>query len=141
MLEVIKSVTSTETNLIANLANICSIIQENKNYHWTGFYLVEGEELVLGPFQGPLACTRIGFGKGVCGSAWKEKKSFKVDDVHSFSGHIACSVKTNSELVVPILKNDEVVAVLDLDSEEFSAFNVHDQNEFERIAEYISTLF
>lgn len=141
MLEVIKSVTESESNLIANLANICSIVQETKNYHWTGFYLVEGEELVLGPFQGPLACTRIAFGKGVCGKAWSEKKSQRVDDVHKFSGHIACSAMTNSELVVPIIKDGQVVAVLDLDSTSFSAFTEDDQGHFEKIAEYIATLF
>ena len=141
MLEVIKSVTESESNLIANLANICSIVQETKNYHWTGFYLVEGEELVLGPFQGPLACTRIAFGKGGCGTAWSEQKSQRVDDVHKFSGHIACSAMTNSELVVPIIKDGQVVAVLDLDSTSFSAFTEDDQGHFEKIAEYIATLF
>ena len=141
MLEVIKSVTSTEKNLIANLANITSIIQSEKKYHWTGFYLVEGEELVLGPFQGPLACTRIAFGKGVCGTAWAEKTSQRVDDVHKFSGHIACSAQTNSELVIPIIKDEKVVAVLDLDSVDFGGFNEQDQSAFEEIAQYISQLF
>ena len=141
MLEVIKSVTSTEPNLIANLANICSIIHDQKKYHWTGFYLVEGEELVLGPFQGPLACTRIAFGKGVCGTAWAEKKTQRIDDVHKFEGHIACSAQTNSELVIPIMKEEKVVAVLDLDSMDFEGFSEKDQNEFEEIGAYISNLF
>ncbi|MEE2672047.1 MAG: GAF domain-containing protein [Bdellovibrionota bacterium] len=141
MLQVIKSVTESESNLIANLANITAIIQEERSYHWTGFYLVEGEQLVLGPFQGPLACTRIPFGKGVCGSSWEQKKSLRVDDVHSFSGHIACSAKTNSELVVPVIKNGAVVAVLDLDSEKHAAFSEEDQKNFEEICQYIGELF
>lgn len=119
----IKSLCDSETNLIANLANVTSALKMTFDFFWVGFYLVEDEELVLGPFQGTIACTRISFGKGVCGTAWKEKKSLLVPNVDEFPGHIACSSESKSELVIPILKQDEVVAVLDVDSNVLNDFD------------------
>ena len=141
MLKMIHSLVASETNLIANLANICAVIKEQTDLLWVGFYLVDGDELVLGPFQGPLACTRISFHAGVCGKAWREQKTQLINNVHEFSEHIACSTKTNSELVVPIIKNDKVVGVLDLDSEKLNAFTLDDQACFEEISQFIATLF
>lgn len=141
MLAQIKSITENESDLIANLSNVVAIIKEESKLHWVGFYLVKGSELVLGPFQGPLACTRIAFGKGVCGQAWKEKKSLLVADVHQFEGHIACSALTNSELVVPLVKNQEVLGVLDLDSIELNDFKSDDLIKYQEIAEYLTSLF
>lgn len=141
MLKMINSLVASETNLIANLANICAVIKEQTDLLWVGFYLVDGDELVLGPFQGPLACTRISFHAGVCGKAWREQKTQLINNVHEFSGHIACSTKTNSELVIPIIKNDKVVGVLDLDSEKLNAFTLDDQACFEEISQFIATLF
>ena len=141
MLKMIQSLVASETNLIANLANICAVIKEQTDLLWVGFYLVDGDELVLGPFQGPLACTRISFHAGVCGKAWREQKTQLINNVHEFSEHIACSTKTNSELVVPIIKNDKVVGVLDLDSEKLNAFTLDDQACFEEISQFIATLF
>lgn len=123
----IESITSGETDLIANMANACAILKEAFGFWWVGFYLVKNNELVLGPFQGPLACTRIRYGKGVCGSAWKEKKTLIVPDVEQFPGHIACSSLSRSEIVVPLLdKNGEVFAVLDIDSEHLGSFDSTD---------------
>ena len=141
MLKMIQSLVASETNLIANLANICAVIKEQTDLLWVGFYLVDGDELVLGPFQGPLACTRISFHAGVCGKAWREQKTQLINNVHEFSEHIACSTKTNSELVVPIIKNDKVVGVLDLDSEKLNAFTLDDQACFEEISQFVATLF
>ena len=141
MLKMIQSLVASETNLIANLANICAVIKEQTDLLWVGFYLVDGDELVLGPFQGPLACTRISFHAGVCGKAWREQKTQLINNVHEFSEHIACSTKTNSELVVPIIKNDKVVGVLDLDSEKLNAFTLDNQACFEEISQFVATLF
>lgn len=138
---IIESTTKGESNLIANLSNICAILKEHLGHHWIGFYLVDGDELVLGPFQGPLACTRISFGKGVCGTAWKSMKLIRVDNVHEFSGHIACSSQTNSEIVIPLMKNNKVVAVLDIDSIKYSEFSEADELGLIRLSQYISTLF
>jgi L-methionine (R)-S-oxide reductase len=137
----ILAVTKDESDLIANLANVVAIIQEAFHFHWSGFYLVKDKELVLGPFQGPLACTRIAYGKGVCGSTWKDRKSYVVADVHQFEGHIACSALSNSEIVVPVLKNNKVVAVIDIDSTEFNNFDHIDQSELESIAAYLGTIW
>ena len=120
VIRAIEAVCEGENDLIANLANTAAILKEIFNWHWIGFYLVKEGELVLGPFQGPIACTRIAYGKGVCGKAWQDKISIVVADVHKFPGHIACSALSNSEIVVPIIKNEEVVAVLDADSIIFS---------------------
>lgn len=125
---------------ISNLANFCAILMETFNHHWIGFYLVNDQNniLELGPFQGPLACTQIQFGKGVCGSSWRDKKTYVVDDVHKFDGHIACSSLSNSEIVVPIIKDDQVVAVLDIDSVEFGKFDQVDQTYLEKFCEHLS---
>lgn len=110
-------------------------------FWWTGFYRVSGDELVLGPFQGPVACTRIGFGRGVCGTAWKEAKTVIVPDVEKFPGHIACSSESRSEIVVPVMASGRVVAVLDIDSIDYAAFDMTDQVWLERIAEDLSARF
>lgn len=122
----IKELVGYETDEIANMANISSMIHETFGFLWTGFYRVVGEELVLGPFQGPLACSRIKFGKGVCGTAWKEECSLVVPDVEQFPGHIACSSLSRSEIVVPVLSDGVIVAVLDIDSRELSTFDEED---------------
>lgn len=123
----IKELVGYETDEIANMANISSMIHETFGFLWTGFYRVVGEELVLGPFQGPLACSRIKFGKGVCGTAWKEECSLVVPDVEQFPGHIACSSLSRSEIVVPVLSDGVIVAVLDIDSRELSTFDEEDR--------------
>lgn len=115
-----------ENDLIANLANVCAALKEQFGWFWVGFYLVKDGELVLGPFQGPVACTRIGLGKGVCGAAWQQAETLVVPDVDAFPGHIACSSLSKSEVVVPVFKNGEVVAVLDVDSEDLDQFNQTD---------------
>ena len=130
-----------ETSLIANLANTAAALRQTFGFFWVGFYLVEGNELVLGPFQGDVACTRIAYGKGVCGSAWKEEKSLIVPDVKVFPEHIACSSLSQSEIVVPILKNENVVAVLDVDSQELHDFDQADKDGLEAIAKLMSTKF
>ena len=129
----IKELVGYETDEIANMANISSMIHETFGFLWTGFYRVVGEELVLGPFQGPLACSRIKFGKGVCGTAWKEECSLVVPDVEQFPGHIACSSLSRSEIVVPVLSGGVIVAVLDIDSREFSTFDEEDRFWLEKI--------
>jgi L-methionine (R)-S-oxide reductase len=128
-----------EPSQIANMANIAAALKQGFNWWWVGFYLVDDDELVLGPFQGPVACTRIGLGKGVCGTAWKEKKSIIVPDVDLFPGHIACSSLTRSEIVVPIIKNNTVVAVLDVDSEHRAYFNETDRQYLEQLCHTISS--
>ena len=127
-----------ESDEIANMANISAAIYAKFGFHWVGFYRVVGEELVLGPFQGPVACTRIGFGKGVCGTSWKERKIIVVEDVEQFPGHIACSSESRSEIVVPLMKGDEVIGVLDIDSEYLATFDATDQLWLEQIAEVVS---
>jgi L-methionine (R)-S-oxide reductase len=126
-----------EPDLIANLANIAAALKEQFSWLWVGFYLVKKDELVLGPFQGPVACTRIRKGRGVCGTSWAEAKTLIVDDVAKFPGHIACSSLSNSEIVVPILFNQEVVAVLDVDSEAFAQFDETDKNFLAQIVGFI----
>ena len=134
----IKAAIEGETDLIANLANICACLKQQFNWLWVGFYLIKENELVLGPFQGPLACTRIKKGKGVCGTSWAEKKTIIVDDVNAFPGHIACSSLSLSEIVVPLIKNGEVIGVLDVDSEQYSSFNELDQQYLEELVGYIT---
>ena len=128
-----KALIKNEKDIIANMANIAAIIHERFHFWWTGFYRVVNNELILGPFQGPIACTRIPYGKGVCGTSWKNASSIIVEDVHQFPGHIACSSASNSEIVVPMFKNNEVVAVLDIDSEKFATFDETDKEWLERI--------
>ena len=138
LLAQVKAMVKDETDPIANMANVAAMIHETFHFWWTGFYRVIGEQLVLGPFQGPVACTRIGFGKGVCGTAWKEKKTIVVEDVEQFPGHIACSSASRSEIVVPLYKGEEVIGVLDIDSEHLATFDATDKEWLEQIAEVIS---
>lgn len=133
----IKSLIQNENDTIANMSNIAAIIHETFKFWWTGFYRVIGNDLVLGPFQGPVACTRIAYGRGVCGTAWKEEKTIIVEDVHQFPGHIACSSASKSEIVVPIFKDNQVVAVLDIDSEKLATFNNIDKEWLEMIIDLI----
>ena len=129
----IKGLLDGETDLVANMANIAAALKEQFNWLWVGFYMVKKEELVLGPFQGPVACTRIKKGRGVCGSSWQEGKTLVVPDVNLFPGHIACSSLSRSEIVVPIWKDNQVVAVLDVDSELPHQFDHIDQLFLEKI--------
>ena len=135
LLAQVKAMVKDESDPVANMANVAALIQESFHFWWTGFYRVIGEQLVLGPFQGPVACTRIGFGKGVCGTSWKERKTLVVEDVEQFPGHIACSSESKSEIVVPLMKNDEVIGVLDIDSERLATFDQTDKEWLEQIAE------
>ena len=129
----IKSLVSSETNLIANLANVCAAIKTKFNFFWVGFYLVERNELILGPFQGTIACTRIQKGKGVCGTAWKKNKSIIVDDVDKFEGHIACSSLSKSEIVIPLRNKEKVIGVLDVDHDKYKFFDIIDKKYLEKI--------
>lgn len=122
-----------ESDTIANMANVAAMIHATFGFWWTGFYRVVGEELVLGPFQGPLACSRIRYGRGVCGTAWKEGATQVVPDVEFFPGHIACSSLSRSEIVVPVWSDEEIVAVLDIDSEHLATFDQVDKLWLEKI--------
>lgn len=132
-----ESLLEGETDQIANMANMAALIHETFGFWWTGFYIVKGEELVLGPFQGPIACTRIPYGKGVCGTAWQRRSTIVVPDVEEFPGHIACSSLSRSEIVVPILSNNSVYAVLDIDSKELATFDDTDKEWLEKIVELL----
>ena len=135
----LKALIEVETDMTANLANVCAALKEAFGWWWVGFYLVKGEQLVLGPFQGPVACTRIAFGKGVCGTAWKEKKSVLVPDVEQFEGHIACSSASVAEIVIPIFnKKFEVVGVLDIDSEKYDLLDETDLKWLEEIVRILA---
>ena len=138
LLSQVKAMVKDESDPVANMANVAALIQEAFRFWWTGFYRVIDHQLVLGPFQGPVACTRIGFGKGVCGTSWKEKKTLVVEDVEQFPGHIACSSESRSEIVVPLLKGEEVIGVLDIDSEKLATFDEIDKVWLEQIAEVVS---
>lgn len=133
LLPQIEGLLSGETDLIANLANICGALKEQFGWLWVGFYLVKGDELVLGPFQGPVACTRIRKGKGVCGTSWAEARTLIVPDVEQFPGHIACSSLSRSEIVVPLMQDGIVTGVLDVDSTELNQFDETDQRYLEAI--------
>lgn len=137
LLQQVEAVVADETDVIANMANVAAMIHETFGFWWTGFYRVLDEELVLGPFQGPMACTRIKKGRGVCGTAWAESKTQVVPDVDKFPGHIACSSASKSEIVVPLMKGDKVTGVLDIDSELLNTFDDVDRIWLERIAEII----
>ena len=126
-----------ESDQIANMANMAALLHETFGFWWTGFYIVKGEQLVLGPFQGPIACTRIPYGKGVCGTSWQRQETIVVPDVHEFPGHIACSSLSRSEIVVPIFSNNEVYAVLDIDSKELATFDDTDKDWLEKIVELL----
>jgi len=129
----IEALVAGEPDLIANLANICAALKEQFKWFWVGFYLVKDNELVLGPFQGPVACARIAYGKGVCGAAWQQQKTLVVPDVEAFPGHIACSSLSRSEIVVPVFKDGNIVAVLDVDSEEPDQFDKIDAQYLEQL--------
>lgn len=142
LLPQIESLIAYEVSLTANLANVSAALREVFGWWWVGFYLVDGDELVLGPFQGPVACTRIRFGRGVCGTAWKEAKSQLVPDVEKFPGHIACSSASVSEIVVPVIdKNGNVLAVLDVDSERYDVLDETDVHYLEKLAVMIVDKF
>ena len=123
----IEALISGESDTIANLSNIAAALHQAMKFFWVGFYLVKENQLVLGPFQGPIACTRINFGKGVCGTSWKEKSVILVPDVEEFPGHIACSSDSKSEIVLPAFKNNEVALVLDVDSDKLNDFDAVDE--------------
>lgn len=139
LLPQIQSVVSGEPDMIANMANIASMLHETFRFWWTGFYRVVDGVLVLGPFQGPLACTRIKRGKGVCGTAWAEGQTVIVPDVDAFPGHIACSSLSRSEIVVPVKRGGEVIAVLDIDSKELNTFDTTDQKYLEQITQILTS--
>ena len=135
----IESVVDGEPDQIANMANTAALLHEAFGFWWTGFYIVKDGVLVLGPFQGPVACTRIGFGKGVCGTSWERKETIVVPDVHQFPGHIACSSLSNSEIVVPMFHGDDVYSVLDIDSKDFATFDPTDQFWLEKIVRLLKS--
>ena len=138
----IENILEGENDIVANTANVAAILKEAFNFFWVGFYFVKNEELVLGPFQGPLACTRIKYGKGVCGTAWKEGKTLVVPDVDKFPGHIACSSLSRSEIVVPVFKaSGNIVAVLDIDSKDFNTFDSTDAKYLEQLCRILGALF
>jgi GAF domain-containing protein len=137
LLPQIKGLLEGETDLIANLANVAASLKEQFGWLWVGFYLVKSTELVLGPFQGPVACTRIKKGRGVCGASWVKAETLIVADVEKFPGHIACSSLSRSEIVVPLFSNNEVIGVLDVDSEEVNTFDATDKKFLEEIVRFI----
>ena len=139
LLSQVKAMVKDESDPVANMANVAALIHEAFRFWWTGFYRVIDNQLVLGPFQGPVACTRIGFGKGVCGTSWKEHKTIVVEDVEQFPGHIACSSESKSEIVVPLYKGEEVIGVLDIDSERLATFDAIDKEWLEQIAEVVAS--
>lgn len=138
LLTQLKSLVEEEADIIANMANVSACLKDTFNFWWVGFYRVIHEELVLGPFQGPLACTRIRKGKGVCGTAWQSAETVIVPDVDAFPGHIACSSLSRSEIVVPVVKNGEVIAVLDIDSEKLNTFDDIDKQYLEEAVSYFA---
>jgi len=138
LLPQIKGLLDGEPDLIANLANTVAALKEQFGWLWVGFYLVKDNELVLGPFQGPVACTRIRKGRGVCGTSWAEAKTLIVPDVEKFPGHITCSSLSRSEIVVPVIRNNEVIAVLDVDSEIYNDFDKTDQYYLEQIISLVN---
>ena len=133
LLPQIKGLLEGESDLVANMANVTAALKEQFGWLWVGFYVVKKDELVLAPFQGPVACTRIKKGRGVCGSSWAQAKTLIVPDVEKFPGHIACSSLSKSEIVIPLIRNNEVVAVLDVDSNEYDQFDNTDQQYLEEI--------
>ena len=133
----VEALVEGEDDCIANMSNIAALLHGTFGFWWTGFYVVKGNELVLGPFQGPVACSRIPLGRGVCGTAWKRKESIVVPDVEQFPGHIACSSLSRSEIVVPVLRGGNVIALIDIDSKELNTFDGIDREHLERIADLI----
>ena len=140
LLTQLKYLIGNETNNIANLANVAAGLKEFFNFFWVGFYLVDQNELVLGPFQGPVACTRIALGKGVCGAAWKNNQTILVPNVDEFQGHIACSSLSKSEIVVPIRKGNAIIGVLDVDSSELNDFDKIDQKYLEELCAWLGSI-
>ncbi|WP_154856069.1 GAF domain-containing protein [Cyclobacterium xiamenense] len=138
LLPQLEALLAGETDLIANLANTAAVLKEAFDFLWVGFYLVRDNQLVLGPFQGPIACTRIDYGKGVCGKAWETEETQVVPDVDAFPGHIACSSASRSEIVVPLFSSEKVVGVLDIDSENLAQFDATDQQYLEKMVQLIS---
>ena len=138
LLRQVESLLDGETDLIAKMSNVTAMIHQNFGFWWTGFYRVCGNELILGPFQGPIACMHIPYGKGVCGAAWKQAETIVVSDVEAFPGHIACSSASKSEIVVPVKKDEKVIAVLDIDSERLNAFDDLDREYLEQIVQLLS---
>jgi L-methionine (R)-S-oxide reductase len=134
----IKGLLEGETDLIANMANVTAALKEQFGWLWVGFYVVKNNELVLAPFQGPVACTRIKKGRGVCGNCWAQAETLVVPDVEKFPGHIACSSLSKSEIVIPVIKDGEVAAVLDVDSEKYDLFDDTDKQYLERIVRLIT---
>lgn len=143
IIKILDSLFMEESNLMANLSNTAAVIKEYLGFFWVGFYIVDekSNQLIVGPYQGPLACGRIDFGKGVCGASWKEAKTLVVKDVHEFPGHISCSPLSQSEIVVPIIKDGKVVAVLDIDHDKKATFDGEDKKYLERICEEMAKLF
>ena len=138
LFEQVKALIAGETDEVAIMANVCAAIHEAMGFFWTGFYIVKGEELVLGPFQGPVACMHIGYGRGVCGTAWQRAESVVVPDVEQFPGHIACSSLSRSEIVVPVFDTEgKVKAVLDIDSKELGTFDATDRQWLEKIVKML----
>ncbi len=140
LLPQIKSLVTGEADLVANLSNIAAALKQTMNFFWVGFYIVKNDQLVLGPFQGPIACTRINLGKGVCGTSWKEQRVILVEDVDLFPGHIACSSDSKSEIVLPVMANGKVVMVLDVDSDKLSDFDAIDELYLREVVEIIERL-
>jgi len=136
----IKALIGNESDSTANLANVSAALKEAFGFFWVGFYLVKNNELVLGPFQGPVACTRIQKGKGVCGTSWEKEKTIVVDDVEKFPGHIACSSISKSEIVVPIIKNNVVIGVLDVDSDELATFDAIDEKHLTDLCHWLGSI-
>jgi L-methionine (R)-S-oxide reductase len=141
LLPQVAALINEESNLTANLANVCAALKQSMDFFWVGFYLKEDNQLVLGPFQGPVACTRIALDKGVCGAAYQRAASVLVPDVNEFPGHIACSSNSKSEIVVPVFKGKEVAAVLDIDSHQLNDFDATDQQYLEQLAAMLSGKF
>ena len=139
LLPQITSLVEGESDPIANMANIAAALKQTFNFFWVGFYIVKENTLVLGPFQGPIACTRIRYGKGVCGTAWKEAKTQIVPDVDQFPGHIACSSDSKSEIVIPLFKGEEIIGVLDIDSSSLNSFDQIDAFYLEKLSTFISS--
>ena len=133
LLPQIEALVAGETDSIAKMANVAAALHETFGFWWTGFYRVVNDELVLGPFQGPIACTRIKYGRGVCGTSWQQEETIIVPNVHEFPGHIACSSASNSEIVVPLIRDKKVIAVLDIDSTDFGTFDQTDKAYLEQI--------
>lgn len=140
LLPIIHALIEGESDVIANLANTTAALKQGFDFFWVGFYLVKADELVLGPFQGPIACTRIKKGRGVCGSAWEKKQAILVPNVDEFPGHIACSSDSKSEIVIPLIKNDIVFAILDVDSNQLNDFDEVDEKYLTKLCAWLSDI-